>query len=229
MLHKTRGIVLNYIKYGESSVIVHIYTEQFGIQSYIENGVRKQKAKNKIALFQPLTLLDLVVYKKSSGGINRISEMKCLNPYQSIPYKITKSTIGIFLAEVLSSILRGEEEENPRMFEFIHESLLVFDKKANNYYNFHLQFLNDLSSYLGFAAASAEEVLAELKPYHTSRIDVLVEAKLDELIASNLNTELKLSGAERRTILQLLIQFYQIHSHSLKEIKSLKVLHEVLS
>ncbi|PTB96583.1 DNA repair protein RecO [Marivirga lumbricoides] len=229
MLHKTRGIVLNYIKYGESSVIVHIYTEQFGIQSYIENGVRKQKAKNKIALFQPLTLLDLVVYKKSTGGINRISEMKCLNPYRSIPYEIVKSTIGIFLAEVLSSILRGEEEENPGMFEFIQNSLLYFDNKKDNYYNFHLQFLNDLSGYLGFAAASAEEVLAELKPYYPSRIDVMVEAKLDELIASNLGTDFKLNGSERRTILQILIQFYQIHSHSLKEIKSLKVLHEVLS
>ncbi|MBK6265939.1 DNA repair protein RecO [Marivirga sp. S37H4] len=229
MLHKSRGIVLNHIKYGESSVIVHIYTEKFGIQSYIENGVRKQKAKNKIALFQPLTLLELVVYKKASGGINRISEIKCLHPYQSIPYQITKSTIGIFIAEILNNLLRGEEEENPGMFDFIHESLLFFDRQNHNFFNFHLQFLNDLSMYLGFSAANAEEMINEVKPYHPTKMNILTEAKLDELLSSNLTDELKLTGVERRALLSIIIQFFQIHSNSLKEIKSLKILHEVLS
>jgi DNA repair protein RecO (recombination protein O) len=229
MLHKTRGIVLNHIKYGESSIIVHIYTEEFGVQSYIENGVRKQKAKNKIALFQPLTLLDLVVYKKASSSINRLSEIKCRQPYQSIPYQIKKSTIGIFIAEILSNLLRGEEEPNEGMFDFLQESLLFFDKQSTAYNNFHLQFLNDLSVYLGFSASSASEMLAEVKPFYTTRVDVLTEAKLDELLACTLSDSLSLSGQERRTILQIILQFYQIHSNSLKEIKSLKILHEVLS
>ncbi len=228
MLHKTRGIVLNHIKYGESSIIVHIYTEEFGVQSYIENGVRKQKAKNKIALFQPLTLLDLVVYKKANSSINRISEIKCRQPFQSIPYQITKSTIGIFIAEILSNLLRGEEEPNSGMFEFLQESLLFFDRKSTDYNNFHLQFLNDLSVYLGFSAANADEILSELKPYHSTKIDVLTEAKLDELLSGTLSDPIALNGKERRALLQIILQFYQIHSNSLKEIKSLKVLHEVL-
>ncbi len=228
MLHKTRGIVLNHIKYGESSIIVHIYTEAFGVQSYIENGVRKQKAKNKIALFQPLTLLDLVVYKKASSSINRLSEIKCRQPYKSIPYHIKKSTIGIFIAEVLSNLLRGEEEPNEGMFDFLQESLLYFDVKESNYYNFHLQFLNDLSGYLGFSASSAHQMLSEIKPYYSTRIDILTEAKLDELLSGSLAESIALSGKERQAILQIILQFYQIHSNSLKEIKSLKVLHEVL-
>ena len=74
MKYKTRGIVLNYIKYGESSIIVKIYTEAFGLQTYIINGIRKQKSKWNIAYFQTLTLLQLVVYHKKNGKINRISE-----------------------------------------------------------------------------------------------------------------------------------------------------------
>ena len=46
MITKTRGIVLNYIKYGDTSIICKIYTEQFGLQSYIINGIRKSKSKN---------------------------------------------------------------------------------------------------------------------------------------------------------------------------------------
>lgn len=228
MLHKSRGIVLNHIKYGESSIIVHIYTEEFGVQSYIENGVRKQKAKNKIALFQPLTLLDLVVYKKATSSINRLSEIKCRLPYQSIPYQIKKSTIGIFIAEILSNLLRGEEEPNEGMFDFLQESLLFFDRQDNDYSNFHLQFLNDLSAYLGFSAANADEILSEVKPYYTTRVDVLTEAKLDELLTGTLSEPITLNSHERRIILQIILQFYQIHSNSLKEIKSLKILHEVL-
>jgi DNA repair protein RecO (recombination protein O) len=83
MLHKTKGIVLHYIKYSETSIIVKIYTETFGIQSYIVNGVRSKNNKNKIALFQPLTLLDMVVYHKANAtSLNRIAEVRCSEPFQ---------------------------------------------------------------------------------------------------------------------------------------------------
>ena len=91
MLHKTKGIVLNFVKFKETSVIVKIYTEKFGLQSYIENGVRSSKSKNKIALFQPLTQLELVVYHDPKKEINRISEIRCILPYKSIPFEIKKS------------------------------------------------------------------------------------------------------------------------------------------
>jgi len=81
MLHKTKGIVLNYIKYSDTSIIAKIYTEAFGLQSYIVNSVRSSKAKNKIALFQPLTLLEMVVYHKNHQGLQRISEMRTAEPY----------------------------------------------------------------------------------------------------------------------------------------------------
>ena len=76
MLYKTRGIALSYIRYKESSIIARIFTETFGMQSYIVNGIRSKNAKTKIALFQPLTILDLVVYNNKKKDINRISERK---------------------------------------------------------------------------------------------------------------------------------------------------------
>jgi DNA repair protein RecO (recombination protein O) len=86
MLNKTKGIVIQYMKYRESSLLVTIYTAEFGICSYVENGVRSAKAKHKIALFQPLTLLELEVYHKPGKGLHRISEAKCYYPYRKIPF-----------------------------------------------------------------------------------------------------------------------------------------------
>ncbi|MGM0580097.1 MAG: DNA repair protein RecO [Bacteroidota bacterium] len=229
MLHKTKGIVLGHVKYGESSLIIQVYTEKFGIQSYIENGVRKAKAKHKMAIFQPLTLLDLVVYKKANSSINRMSEIKVNPPYRTIPYEIIKSSIGIFLAEFLNHILRGEEDENPMMFGFIHDSLTYFDQKEEDYINFHLQFLAQLSTYLGFKPSGAVEIMDEVSHYHPIKLRPDELVKLEELLANEITYDLKINGEQRQQLLKVLIQFYQIHSHSFKEIKSLRILHEVLS
>lgn len=229
MLHKTKGVVLGHVKYGESSLIIQVYTEKFGIQSYIENGVRKAKAKHKMAIFQPLTLLDLVVYKKANSSINRMSEIKVNPPYSSIPYEIIKSSIGIFLAEFLNHVLRGEEEENSMMFKFIHNSLTYFDQKKEGYINFHLQFLVELSSYLGFKPAGAIEIMNEVAQYHPVKLRPDELVKLEELLANDLHYVLKITGEQRQQLLKVLIHFYQIHSNSFKQIKSLKILHEVLS
>ena len=99
MLHKTRGIVLNYIKHRETSIITHIYTELFGRQSYIINGVRSHRSKIKLTLFQPLTILDLEVYYKPVRDLQRIKEVRNHTLLFNIPNDIHKSSIAIFIAE----------------------------------------------------------------------------------------------------------------------------------
>ena len=98
MITKTRGIVLNYIKYGDTSIICKIYTEQFGLQSYIINGIRKSKSKN-IGLFQPLNILDLVVYHKKTSGLQRIKESKLDYAYKTLHLDMKKISVCFFLSE----------------------------------------------------------------------------------------------------------------------------------
>ena len=81
MLHKTQGVVFRFTNYSETSIIVNIFTSAFGLQSYIVNGARGKSGKGKIALYQPLTLLDLVVYHRENASILRIKEVKCIHPY----------------------------------------------------------------------------------------------------------------------------------------------------
>lgn len=230
MLHKTRGIVLNFIKYRETSIVTRIYTEAFGLQSYIVNSVRGggKKSKGKISFFQPLTQLELVVYYKKSPGLNRISEMKCPEPYQTIPYDFRKSGIALFLTEVLNKCLK-EEEENSELFAFLSSTLLIFDHLPEHYQNFHLQFMLKLSRYLGFAPRSAHDLLQEIHE-HTGRpqFSESEESVLTQLIQSPFTQRISASNDTRRLLLDELIIFYQIHVEGFKDLKSISVLRELM-
>src|SRR5690349_15199853 len=157
MLVKTRGIVLNYLKYRETSIIARVYTETLGLQTYIINSIRKKGPGSRIALFQPLTLLEMVVYTSGSGGITRISEYKCAHPFTTLLYDIRKSSIALFLSEIISASVK-EEEENPGLFAFLYQSIVALDTKTENFENFHLGFLLQFAHFLGFGPATAAEI-----------------------------------------------------------------------
>lgn len=228
MLNKTKGIVINYMKYRESSVLVTIYTAEFGISSYVENGVRSAKAKHKIALFQPLTLLDLEVYHKPGKGLHRISEAKCYYPYRKIPFDIAFSSIGLFLTEVLGKVLK-EEEANPILFAFLEESFQILDQAAGPMENFHLQFLWRLSEFLGFHAGQVQEFLNQLREAGVPGMGELDPKAVQALFDSEYGHVIGINRIQRAAILKALIYYYGLHMESFGELKSLHVLQEVLS
>lgn len=230
MLTKTKGIVIHYLKYRETSLLVTIYTSELGIASYIENGVRSAKAKHKMALFQPLTLLDMEVYSKPGKGLNRISELKCYFPYQQIPFDIAKSSIALFLSEVLNKVLK-EEESNPLLFQFLEESLQFLDSSKEHFENFHIQFLWNLSAFLGFSPSNATEFYQQLSLARTEfgRPDSATLSLLDQLILADYGTAISLTKVQRKEILAAVIRYYQIHVESFNELRSLQILQEVLA
>ena len=235
MLVKTRGIVLNFIKYRETSIITRIYTEALGLQTYIVNSVRQKSTTSRIALFQPFTLLDMVVYASAKGGITRISEYKCSYPYTSISYDIRKSSMLLFLSEMLSYTIK-EEEENRPLFEYIYQALIYFDQQDEHFENFHLLFLLQLSFYLGFGPTSGADITSQVAFSSTQLISgrpaiihfQLFEEHLDNLLHHPEATQIP-NGKVRRELLNILIKYYQLHIEKLGEIRSLKVLSEVLA
>lgn len=225
MLYKTRGIAISYIKYKESSIIARIFTEDFGMQSYIVNSIRSSSAKTKIALFQPLTILDLVVYHNKKKEINRISENKCSFTFHTIPYNIRKSSIAMFLTELLYQVLR-EEGKNEQLFGFVHESIVLFDKIKDDYENFHLQFMLLLSRFLGIRPESANAMMEEVG--HKRKFDRIFADQLDFMLNSKYGEIQKIAKATRNEILVLILDYYRFHYDSIRELKSVQVLKEVL-
>ena len=153
MLHKTRGIVFQVTDFRETSVVAKIYTELFGLQGYIINSVRKKNARIRQNALHPLSLVDLVVYHKtaesSHKGLHRIAEIRPNPVLQNIPFDVRKSSIALFLDEVLCKAIK-EEESNPLMFDFLFQSVQLLDLQTPVNNDFHIYFLMWLTKYLGF-------------------------------------------------------------------------------
>lgn len=241
MLHKTRGIVLSTLSYSDTSVIAHVYTEQFGPQSYMINGARGKRAKIKANLLQPLSLIEMVVYHKEKSSLQRIREIRNSQPFTSIPYNILKTSIVIFINEVLYKAIR-EEEPNQRLFEFIYSSVQILDLEQENCANFHLSFLVQLSKYLGFlpqGKAGAETPYFDLQegtfisqePLHPYFLDQNLSSILEKLAEFDYTAaaSIMLTNDQRRELLSKLILYYELHLPGLREINSHKILEEVIS
>lgn len=233
MLHKTRGIVLNQIRYKESSIIVKIYTEELGLQSYIVNGVRSKSAKkNRIALFQPLTLLDLVVYYSPNKSINRISEQKCSVPFSSIPFEILKSSLSLFIAEILIKTLSKESESNPPLFNYIFKVIIELDKEEKLLNNFHIKFLIGLMSFLGIKPLSADNMFDTVSLSYQGKNPVIQPTlKENRIINELLNDELisTINSNERNNILQFTINYLSSQIENFGIVRSKDILQEVLN
>lgn len=221
MLQKTRGLVLRFTRYRETSIIVNVFTETFGTHAYIVNNVRSQKSA-KMALYQPLTLLDLVVYHKPNQQIARIKELKCIYSYQTFSGNIKKSSIAMFLTEVLNKCLKEESHPQP-IFDFIQNSLITLDHLDSNIENFHLIFLLKLSRYLGFGANRSDEVLID-SLYHATQNELV-----NKLLQADYNTEISLSYSERKQVLNAILHFYSLYIDGFSDLKSLDVVRELLS
>lgn len=240
MLHKTRGIVLQTINYSDTSVIARIYTEQFGLQPYMVNGARGKKAKIKANVLQPLSIVEMVVYHKEKNTLQRISEIRNNQPFTSIPYNIVKTSIAIFLNELLCKAIR-EEEPNERLFGFLYSSVQILDLDPGSCSNFHLGFMIQLSKYLGFypqGRACAETPYFDLQegtfiskePVHPYFLYPVHAQLLTQLMQADYSTAstLPIQKTQRKELLAKLILYYELHLPSLHEINSHRVLEEVM-
>ncbi len=239
MLHKTRGIVLKSTNYSESSVVVQVFTEKFGLQAYMVNGARKPKAKIGTTLLQPLHLLDMVVYHRASASLQRISEARQKPAFQTIPYDMGKSAVVLFLNEVLYKCLRHQSADEP-LFNFVFNAVSWLDHTETLSPNFHLLFLLKLSRYLGFHPGPPrpgqaffdlkDGVFCNRSPAHPLVLEHPYTTLFADLLACSFEqlAAMRLSLPHRRFLLGRILEFYQLHVDNLGEIKSHEVLETVL-
>ena len=240
MQAKTRGIFLHHINYSETSIIARIYTEKFGRQSYIVNGVRQKKSSVKMNFFQPFSLLDMEVYYRPGRDLQRLNDARIAVPFEEIPFDIKKSSQVIFLAEVLLKCLR-EEEPHAELFDFLFYSICLLDKKKEGSANFHLAFLFRLTYYLGVFPQLPENLqsayfdleaasFCSSEPLHKQFMDQETTLKFRELFQTELHQieMLSYNNRLRTVLLTRLLDYYKLHLDLVGEIKSLDILKEVL-
>ncbi len=237
MLITTSAIVLQTIKYGESDLIVKLFTNSSGLKSYLLKGVLKSKrGKIRASLFQPLTLLEIEASHKNKGSLERLREARLQQPYQTLYTDILKSSLVLFLSEMLKNSIQ-EEEENKTLYQYLVSSFLWLDNH-DSFANFHLVFLLKLSQYLGFYPD--DSLLSE--PYfnlieggfqsnkdHEHCVSGTTVILLKSLLGITFDTssDIKMSKNSRSELLMLLIRYFEVHLHGFKKPKSLYILNEI--
>ncbi len=239
MLLKTKGLVLRNTKYGESSLILDIYTLDKGRQSYIINGVRKAKATVSQSLVGVSSFVDLVVYHRDNKNINRIKEIKSAHTYSSIPFDVVKGTVALFMVELVEKTIK-ESEENNSLFEFIEESFLALDQ-AEKATLFPLIFPILLMPFLGFSPGNS---WSSSKPFFDIKESLFVanppqllylEPELSQIFSLLLNSnisnldDINIPKSNRRELLDAALDYYRHHVENFKELNSHLILREVLA
>ncbi len=238
LIYHTRAIVLRTVKYGETSLIVDMYTEQKGHQTFVINSVRKAKAVTPASSLQLLSLVELVAYHQDHKKIHRIKEARLEHTWQSIPFDMRKSAVITCLAEMCSKCI-NTSEPHPELFTFLHDSLVAYDTPGPFDRDFLIRFLVSLSQYLGFGMDFEihgkdgryfdllEGHIVSVRPTHNYLMDMEDLRLLGEIMKSGSEAKAEVTHDVRKRLVDLLILYYQLHVESLREVHSLKILREL--
>ena len=239
MLVKTEAIVLHTLKYGESKVIVDMFTRSLGRLSFVVSVPKTNKSRIKKQYFQPMTLLEITCEVRQRVQLQKLSDVRLLTPYVSIPLSAEKLAISMFVAEFLYHGLRSEQCNEP-LFDYIADSVQWLDAAGEGFANFHLTFLMRLSRFLGFypnLEGYAEQSVFDLRsgcfsmqvPMHHDFLPPQ-EAKLMMLLMrmdfSTMHL-FQLSRHDRHRIMDVLLLYYKQHLPDFPEMKSLAVLQQL--
>jgi len=242
MLVGTRGVVLKCTKYSESSVVMQIFTEELGLQSYLINGIRKSKSRYSPAVMQPLQLLELVVYNREGAGIQRVAEIRNSPPYQDIPFNTLKSTLILFLTEVMYKSVR-QGHRDPELFQFLYAMLLELDLRRAGLADYHIDFMLRLAGQLGIypSLPDSAHLLREgyfdlkngdfclAKPLHPAFAEPDVSCELGRALLSVQEGSVfeSSSRASRKALMALMLEYYAWHIDGFGAVRSWDVLEDV--
>jgi DNA repair protein RecO (recombination protein O) len=242
MTHKTKGIVLRTIPYGETSLVVTIFTELFGVQAYMVNGVRtSKKSSAKANLFQPGAILFLVVYHSDQRSMQRIKEFNWDFLYQKVLSDVIKNSIALYIVELLQKCLK-QPEPNAPLFYFCEDILIQLDKADKTVTaNFALYFSLQLPHFFGFKINDnydndqnildlEEGNFVMTQPDHPHFMDgenAQITSQLLKVMQPDELAQFKLHHDTRRKLLLYYQDYYALHVPDFGRMKTLTVLQEV--
>lgn len=243
-VHHTKGIVLRVVKYGETSVIATVYTELFGLQSYLVNGVRQQSKKggSSAMLFQPAAMLELVAYHNDLKNLQRLKEYKWGFLYQRLYFDVIRHSVAVFMIELLQKTIR-QQEENPELFYFIEDAFIHLDSASDTVLaNYPLYFASHLAGFFGFRITDSydeehnfldlqEGAFVSEQPIHPHFLADPYAGLASQFLKAqhpdDLN-DIPINQEKRRVLLQAWQSFYSLQIPEFGVMKTLSVLQAVL-
>ena len=237
---KTEGIVLQSVRYGDTSLVVKVFTRNMGLRSYMVKGALTHGAKSRVALFQPLNIIQYVeVGKPNKSSLGYMKDVQMASLYHSIPFEMKKSAILMYVSELLTKIIT-DQEANEALFDFIVRSLQWLDLTEQDYANFPLYFTLELTRHLGFYPKSnhkegfcfdmMEGSFVHDLPLHPYYFEADAAALFAALLDANIDEacRMPLRLSPRRALFDGLVVYIRLHAPVMNDFRSHEVLKMVL-
>lgn len=239
MVHKTEGIILRTVKYGETSVICTVFTELLGMQSYMVKGVRTTRTKSRKAnLLFPSSILDMVVYEQPNKNLQMIKEYSPALIYQTLQEDVVKNGVAVFAIEVIAQLLAAHDPQ-PELFSFLRDFLVRLDDvSAKDIANYPLYFIIQSARFSGYFIAGHyttstayadlhEGLFSEESAYYPPFItgkEAALMSMLNQATSFDMIQEVRMNAEERKKMLQYFLTFLQLHVPHFRELRSLTIL-----
>ena len=236
MLAKTQAIVLHSIKYGETRLIVDMFTRLFGRQTFIVTIPKSSKGKMKKQFFQPLTMLEIETDIRPNAQLQKLNEVRILNPFISIPFEPDKLAILLFIGEFLYYALRSEQR-NELLFDYMENSILWLDSQTAHFANFHLVFMLRMTRFLGFYPNLSdyrdgdyfdlrESVFMRNPPVHRDFLYPEEAQKVQLMMRMDFSNMrlFRMTHQDRNRLLEVSLKYYRLHLPDFPEMKSIEIL-----
>ena len=216
MTQTTGLIVLHTTKFGENSIVVHALSKEYGRRSFLVRGA----GKRQMSLLLPLSILEADVVETTRSTLFTARNLSARYPLLGIRNNIFKNAMTMFMSEVLYRVVKdGSREEG--LYEWCEKNILLLDAVKNDYSNFHLHFLLELTVALGFSPQACD-----LKPFvgeHYPIVERLMRGTFAEAMLVPMNGSLRCEIAEE------ILRYIEYHTESSVNVNSLKVLRELFA
>lgn len=236
--YTTTGVVLHTLKYGDNSLIAFVLTEKLGRRSFMIRGVKGRHGGNRMALLQPMFVVEFEASHSTKSDMDLVRDVRCAVPLVSMPFDIVKSTVAMFMAEVLYRLVRDVELDSS-LFEFVCDAVQRLDDASSGVANFHLKFLVELSRHLGFYPSGEyregdyldirEGCFIGSMPLSGDAMSVENSRILAQVMAADFDSlaTVQLNRTSRDGFLMAMLDYFDFHLDSVHTIRSVEILRAV--
>lgn len=231
----TPALLLRKTPYSETSLVLKFLTEDDGVQSYIFQGAQRKGKKGNI--LQSLAWVEISGFKRADSTLGKITEVSFVEQWRLIPDDIYRSTIVMFITELLNKVLTEETNEG-EIYNFLVHFLqrldqAPFPKEA------HLFFLVQMIHYLGIQPQNIAmeqaryfdflegTFLQHEPPHHVFESGAKVKHLYQSFQLEAIDQSCFANGKERLEVMQTLLQYMAVHFDELDDLKTLDVLETI--
>lgn len=230
-------VTLRTVRYNDRHNILSAYTLEAGRMSFLVPAGNGREAARRRALLMPLSLVECQSDATANRDIHRMHDVAPLMALHGIHAHPAKVSIAMFLAELLSHLLR-ESQADKAMFAFLADSIATLDvTPGSRAANFHIAFLMKMLRFLGIEPVydtwrpgrvfdMADGVFRDSAPLHGKWLTAADSEALRNLSRISYPTMhlYRLGRSDRNAIVDRLLQYYSLHLAPLPALATLSVL-----